>query len=509
MHNLGDFLRGLLSAAILMLHASAAERGPPPPSRQISLRRQVAFALCMQVFAVLVLLALFRQTLLGQALYGWLAVALAAWAIGTWQCWRIVIENFRLRSESEQAAGKLREQVGEQAALRERMEKALAAAQQACLDKTRFLAAASHDLRQPVHAISLFVAALKLEDFDSRAKYLVDRLDRSLAGLDELFNRLLDISRLDAGVITPAFKVFEALPIGQTLETRYGPLAQSKALRFKVRCPKGLFLHTDVELLIELIMNLLSNAFRYTERGGVLLAFRARANSVLVQVWDTGCGIPEDNLDLIFDEFVQLGNPSRDRRKGLGLGLAIVRRLCGILGCGLRVRSKQGKGSVFEIEVERSTSISALEYAAGDGKAPEQDPAGTLVLVVDDEIDILAAMEAILSSWGCYAILARSTDEALKYVDDSLRYPDVLITDHRLGHHKTSFDVVAAVSSVVPYRLPVIVISGESNSSLEREVLERGWTFMNKPVNAPHLRHALLRSLALGRQEFQTAASAT
>ncbi|WP_052452140.1 ATP-binding response regulator [Noviherbaspirillum autotrophicum] len=415
---------------------------------------------------------------------------------------QIVLENCRLRIESEQTSAQLRETAGAEAVLRERTEQALRVAEQACADKTRFLAAASHDLRQPVHAISLFVAALKLENFDTRAKYLVDRLDRSLAGLDELFNRLLDISRIDAGVITPSVRVFEAHPIGQTLETRFAPLAASKSLRFHVHCPKGLFLHTDAELLIELIMNLLSNAFRYTERGGVLLAFRARQDKVLVQVWDSGCGIPEDHLDRIFDEFVQLGNPSRDRRKGLGLGLAIVKRLSGILGCVLRVRSVPGKGSVFELEVARSTDITAADYAATQGEQAEHDLSGMLVLVVDDEIDILAAMEAILSSWGCYAILARSIDEALKYVDASLRYPDVLITDHRLGDHKTSFDAVRAVSSVVPYEIPVIVISGEANSALEREVQDMGWLFMNKPVNAASLYRALQQALAIGRKEF-------
>ncbi|HJV52270.1 MAG TPA: hybrid sensor histidine kinase/response regulator [Noviherbaspirillum sp.] len=415
---------------------------------------------------------------------------------------RIVLENCRLRFASEQAAAALRVKAMEEAALRSRTEQALDAAERACADKSRFLAAASHDLRQPVHAISLFVAALKLEDFDTRAKYLVDRLDRSLAGLDELFNRLLDISRIDAGVITPSIRVFEAQPIGQTLETRFAPLAAGKALRFRVHCPKGLFLHTDAELLIELIMNLLSNAFRYTERGGVLLAFRKRGNRVLVQVWDSGCGIPEEQLDRVFDEFVQLGNPSRDRRKGLGLGLAIVKRLAGILDFPLRVRSVPGKGSLFEIAVERSTDISTADYSATQAEQAEQDLSGMLVLVVDDEIDILAAMEAILSSWGCFAILARSIDEALKYVDSSLRYPDVLITDHRLGEHKTSFDVVRALSAVVPYEIPVIVISGEANSALEREVQDMGWLFMNKPVNAAALYRVLQRALAIGRKEF-------
>lgn len=415
---------------------------------------------------------------------------------------QIVLENCRLRFESEQAAETLRAHAEAETVLHDRTEQALKVAEQACADKTRFLAAASHDLRQPVHAISLFVAALKLENFDTRAKYLVDRLDRSLAGLDELFNRLLDISRIDAGVITPSARVFEAHPIGQTLETRFAPMAGNKALRFHVHCPKGLFLHTDAELLIELIMNLLSNAFRYTERGGVLLAFRPRQDRVLVQVWDTGCGIPDDNLDRIFDEFVQLNNPSRDRRKGLGLGLAIVKRLSGILDCPLRVRSTPGKGSVFEIEVARSTKLSAADYAATQAEQAEQDLSGMLVLVVDDEIDILAAMEAILSSWGCFAILARSIDEALKYVDSSLRYPDVLITDHRLGDHKTSFDVVRALSAVVPYEIPVVVISGEANSTLEREVQDMGWLFMNKPVNAAGLYHVLQQALAISRKEF-------
>ncbi|HZW19931.1 ATP-binding response regulator [Noviherbaspirillum sp.] len=408
---------------------------------------------------------------------------------------RLLQENSRLRLVSERMVAQLQDQVHRQSYACERVEEALTVAQQACLDKSRFLAAASHDLRQPMHAICLFLAALKSEAFETRSRYLLDRLDRSLAGLDDLFNRLLDISHLDAGLIVPTIKTVDATRIAQTLESRFVPVAAAKSLDFRVRCTHGLQLRTDPELLIELLTNLLSNAFRYTERGGILLAFRARRDSVLIQVWDTGCGIADDKIGIVFDEFVQLNNPARDRRKGLGLGLAIVKRLAEAMHHRLQVSSRPGQGSCFGLKVERVPGIAPMGYDITPAASPRTLLRGALVLVVDDEIDILSAMEAILDSWGCLSILARSIEEAEKYVESSLRFPDVVITDHRLENHRTSIDVNKAIAPLLPFEIPMIVISGESSPSLQNDILARGWFFMNKPVNAGRLHMTLSAAL--------------
>ncbi len=376
-------------------------------------------------------------------------------------------------------------------AARERAEQALGAARQAVRDKTRFLAAASHDLRQPVHAIGLFVGALKEEIRDGRGRYLVERLERSMAGLDELFNRLLDISRIDAGTIEPKLSAFAIVPLLQTLESRFAPMAASRHLRLRVHLPPPCTVRSDPALLTEILMNLLSNAFRYTERGGILVGTRRRGDRLWIQVWDTGLGIPPEQTGKIFDEFVQLGNSARDRRQGLGLGLAIVRRLAESLGSSVAVRSRPGRGSVFEVSVPLSADRPASptpEPLDGDTAALQ----GLLVLVVDDELDILVAMEALLVSWGCFVIVARSVAEARRHLDTTERFPDVLITDHRLGEDTSSRDVVATVTELVPVPVPVIVVSGDAGPTLEALVRDRGWSLLPKPVNPQRLRRLVV-----------------
>lgn len=438
-----------------------------------------------------------------------LGYALAAWtAILGWICHRLAARAADATSAEllyRRDAAALQEQLSRQTLALEKAKKALCIAEQACLDKTRFLAAASHDLRQPMHAITLFVAALKAENFEGRPRYLLDRLDRSIAGLDELFNRLLDLGRLDAGVITPAIKTFDARAMVETLESRFAPVAASKSLDFRIRCPEGLRLRSDPVLLVELVSNLLSNAFRNTCRGGVLLSLRECGDSLRIQVVDTGCGIPEQYFESIFDEFVQLNNPSRDRRKGSGLGLAIVKRLADVLGHRIVLRSRVDRGSCFELQMQSAPKESS-GMRETFARAQSSMLNGALALVVDDEADILAAMEAVLNSWGCHCITARSPSEAARYIDDSPRFPDVIITDHRLGNHLTSFDVVAAIAPLLAYEVPVIMISGECSPALEKEAQEMGYAFISKPVNAPRLYRAIEEALAKGSAAMEKAA---
>jgi two-component system, sensor histidine kinase len=431
------------------------------------------------------------ERILALALLGFLALYLVQGSRAARQMLEETQHDVLEDAENGITIAQLREKVMAETCARVRVEEALTQAVQACRDKSRFLAAASHDLRQPMHAITLFLGALKAEPFDSRPRYLLDRLDRSVAGLDDLFNRLLDISHLDAGLVEPTVRAIDASSLAQTLESRFLPVAAAKSIRFHVVCPTGLRLQSDPELLIELLSNLLSNAFRYTERGGVLLAFRRRGDHALVQVWDTGCGVAQENLGLIFEEFVQLNNPARDRRKGQGLGLAIVRRLANILGYPIEVRSRPGRGSVFEMRLACSLDACPAPFETMQPGGMTSTLKGALVLVVDDENDILGAMEAILASWGCLSILARSVEDAVKYVDNSPRYPDVIITDHRLAADQDSTDVATALASLLPGEIPIIVVSGEADPLLEKEIAGRGWMFMSKPVNPSRL-HAVI-----------------
>jgi len=402
----------------------------------------------------------------------------------------------RAMSDAAAQAGSLRASLARaEDAARQAREDALAA-HQAVEDRNRFLAAASHDLRQPVHAIGLFVGALKEEIRDGRARYLIDRLDRSMLGLDELFHRLLDLSRLDAGAVEPRISVFAIGPMLQTLESRFVQVAEQRGLRLRVRPPPPCAVRTDPALLIEILMNLLSNAFRYTERGGIVLGARRRGDRLLIQVWDTGPGIAADAQEAIFREFVQLGRSTRDRRHGLGLGLAIVRRLAGLLDCPVRVRSRPGRGSVFEISVPASAEPVAAPPPGAPVPAPDALQ-GMLVLVVDDEMDILVGMEAILASWGCFVILARTVDEARRHLSEAQRFPDLLITDHRLADGHTSEDVAAVLAEQVPVPVPVIVLSGDVGAPLMQRARARGWSLLGKPVNPERLR-ALATRLTAG-----------
>jgi len=374
----------------------------------------------------------------------------------------------------------------------ERVEAALAAARRAADERMRFLAAASHDLRQPVHAIGLFVSALRDEVPEGRARYLIDRLERSMSGLDELFNRLLEIARLDSGKITPTISTFAIAPMLQTLESRFAAVAERRGLRFRVHAPPH-WVRSDPALLIEILMNLLSNAFRYTERGGILLGTRRCGDRLSIQVWDTGVGIERRDTAAIFDEFVQLERSPRRPRQGLGLGLAIVRRIGEVLDCPVSVRSRPGVGSVFQVSVPRVAEPPAASEA---GPATDVPLDGLLVLVVDDDMDILVGMEASLASWGCFVLLARTVEETRRHLTLAERFPDLLITDHRLAGSETSEDVVAALRELVPMPVPVLVVSGDADPELELRVRSRGWSWMNKPANPERLRTLVAQAVS-------------
>ncbi len=403
-------------------------------------------------------------------------VFLAASLVFAGNIHRTLVESLRLRFENLELVGELRRQK--------------AIAESANQAKSRFLAAASHDLRQPLHALGLFVDALKSAGDEAARGRLLERVDDALEALGKLFDALLDISRLDAGVVEARREHFPLAPLLRKLEGEFRAVAEARGLRLGV-LSTTLAVESDPLLLERILRNLLANALRYTERGGVVLGARRRGGAVCIEVWDSGCGIDAEGLGRIFDEFAQLQNPERDRSKGLGLGLAIVRRLCALLGHDIAVQSRPGRGSVFRVRVPRGQ--------AGDGGAPRfaAPPEvlalqGLRVLVIDDESAILEAMGALLTAWGCEVWLAESAEAAVAQLADGPA-PAVILADLRLRGGRTGIEAITALRGHYGEEIPALLLSGDTAPERLQLAREAGLPMLHKPVKPARLRAFLQR----------------
>ncbi len=365
-------------------------------------------------------------------------------------------------------------------------EAARARAEQADLAKSRFLAAASHDLRQPLHALSLFSATLRELELDTREREVVEQIYRNIDSLEELFDELLDISKLDAGYIRPTLVDFPVQRVLDALKTRYTALADEKALAFVVRSSQAT-LKSDPALLERVLGNLVANAIRYTHAGGILVACRKRGASLLVQVWDTGIGIPSEQQERIFEEFFQLGNPERDRRNGLGLGLPIARRITRLLDSEVELHSRLGRGSVFAIRIPLGDpSVIAQPVAelavAGDALA------GRCVLVIDDEAAIRHGMHELLTQWGCTSLEAASTEQALELLSIRGAVPELVLADYRLAGNKNGAAAVRLLRERFGPSLPALLITGDTGPDRLLEAKQSGLHVLHKPVRPAQLR---------------------
>lgn len=371
-----------------------------------------------------------------------------------------------------------------------------AAADEANIAKSRFLASASHDLRQPVHALGMFVGALRGCAMDDEARRLVDHIERSVSATDSLFTSLLDISRLDAGVIQSHPCAFPIQALLERVCGDYSADADRKGVRL-VLCPSSLIVESDPVLIERILRNIVSNAVRYTDRGRVLVGCRRRGAQARVEIWDTGRGIPPDQQERVFQEFYQLGNPERDRTKGLGLGLAIVRRLTKMLDCPLTLRSEPGRGSVFEFGIPRAAEVRAPVFPAPEAAAPPVAAAG-LVLVLDDEQAIREAMRSLLTSWGFTVIAAGSGAEMLAQIATCPDRPVLIICDYRLRGDENGIDVIQLLQSEYNEDIPAMLITGDSAPDRLAEAQESGFLLLHKPVANSRLRAAIGHLLRLG-----------
>ncbi|MBC2657327.1 PAS-domain containing protein [Pseudomonas sp. MSSRFD41] len=361
--------------------------------------------------------------------------------------------------------------------------------------KTRFLAAVSHDLMQPLNAARLFSAALSHQEdgLSAEAQQLVQHLDSSLRSAEDLISDLLDISRLENGKITPDRKPFVLNELFDTLGTEFKVLAQEQGLQFRVR-GSHLRIDSDSKLLRRVLQNFLTNAFRYA-KGPVLLGVRRRGDSLSLEVWDRGPGIPLDKQQVIFEEFKRLDSHQTRAEKGLGLGLAIADGLCRVLGHPLQVRSWPGKGSVFSVSVPlaRSGTVAPGKVAESNGQSLN----GGQVLCLDNEDSILIGMNSLLRRWGCQVWTARNREECAALLKEGIR-PQLALVDYHLDDGETGTEVMAWLRTQLGEPVPGVVISADGRPEMVAQVHAAGLDYLAKPVKPAALRALLSRHLPLG-----------
>lgn len=354
--------------------------------------------------------------------------------------------------------------------------------------KSRFVAVASHDLRQPLHAIGLYVEALRAHAQSDESRHLVGQIAIAVTGLQDLIHALLDISRLDAGSVQPQLVDFPIDRLLTKMQAHYCDAARAKGIALRV-APSSAWVRGDPLLLERILSNLVSNAVRYTRQGKILLGCRRRGNAVHIQVWDTGIGIPSDQQRLIFEEFYRGAAPGLENEKGFGLGLAIVERLARLLGYTLDLRSSEGRGSVFVVAVPRAASTGRVEEPIEPVHVPSSIH-GAGVLVVDDDPQALRATRALLEEWGCRVWTAASGAEARAWLaaGDS-PHVDVIVSDYRMPG-ETGIEMLERVRRHLP-DVPGIVVTADSSDAAQEAVHGRGYPLLQKPVRPAKLRALL------------------
>jgi len=366
-------------------------------------------------------------------------------------------------------------------------------AEKANIAKTKFLAAASHDLRQPLHAMGLFLGILEDKVEKEEQKAIVQKTQKSSEALNDLLDSLLDISKLDAGVVQVDSKPFPVNNLLVSLKDEFAVSASEKHLKIRFVETK-LWLDSDYRIVERIMRNLISNAIRYTHSGGIVVGCRRIEGKLLLAVYDTGIGINEDDIQIIFDEFHQLHNPERDRSRGLGLGLAIVKRLAKLINMPLWTKSVQGVGSSFGLIMPRYENTSA-QVSLTDTTKSNAVFDGICVLVIDDEEAVRESLTELLRSWHCEVIASASGAEAVRMIENVSVRPDIILADYRLRDNETGIDVIQRVNSLYSdSEIPAIIITGDTAPDRIKEVESSGYKILNKPVSPVVLRALLAES---------------
>jgi signal transduction histidine kinase/ActR/RegA family two-component response regulator len=373
------------------------------------------------------------------------------------------------------------------------------AAERASRAKTRFLAAASHELRQPLHALGLFVEALRQRTTDPGVREVVDKVRATTGALGEMFDTLLDMSRLDAGAVEPSIVEFAVGPLLERLHAELTPQARATGIDLRT-VPTRLVVRSDPILLRRIVQNLLSNALRYTGRGRVLVGCRRSRTHVRIEVHDTGPGIPLAQQEAIFGEFVRLAGDEGGggAAQGLGLGLSIVQKMAALLGHPVALASQPGRGSTFAVTVPRGR-LPATESA--DSSPTPLDLTARRILAIDDDPEILEATRRLLEQWGCRVAVASSLEDVAEGLDALGAPPDAVVADHRLAGDVTGFDVIAAVRRHSDRAVPAVVVTGNTDPDAVAAIRAHGFPLLSKPVAPARLRAALAELIDAASRE--------
>lgn len=369
-------------------------------------------------------------------------------------------------------------------------------AESATLAKSRFLAAASHDLRQPSHALGMFVARLGQLPMEPQMRQLVDNLELSVQAMQDLLDGLLDLSRLDSGNVAVRMSAVDLNDLLASVRSALQNTAEAKGLRLRIR-PTALWANSDALLLQRMLLNLVINAIRYTEQGTVLVACRPLADGqgVRIEVRDSGIGIPTEHHEDIFKEFYQLANRAGDRNFGLGLGLNIVQRSAALLGHQITLRSQVGCGTRFSILLQRCAPGTAQASATNEALLPTPgDVSGLQLLLIEDNANAREAVQELLQSWGCRVHAAANLAQALQLLQDQ-GVPDVILSDYHLGASETGIACIDRLRAQAGIVIPACLMSGETHEDFLQEVKRAGLPLLHKPVRPAKLRSLLRRML--------------
>lgn len=396
-----------------------------------------------------------------------------------------VVESIHLRLRNQALIEALTQQ-------KEIAQRAKNQAEQANRDKTRFMATASHDLRQPVQALEFFSAALSLELQAHPSRALADNIRATGRELGDLLDALLDFSQADMSIVQPVVRDFAVAELMHRLSEEFTIQSAAHGLRYRV-VHSTAWVRSDPVLLERILRNLLTNAIKYTRTGKILLGCRRVADGLRIEVHDTGVGIALDQQANIFGEFIQLENPERDRRKGLGLGLAIVDNLARALGHGLTLRSTPKRGSVFGVTV--ALGVPQALSAETEWIASQNQDQGALIVLVDDDIKIRESTTKLLENWGYAVIAADSAADALAMLQTSGRLPDVLLVDYRLREERTGLQAIHDIREYCGHPVPCAIMTGDTEAANADAAKALGIPLLNKPLPAAKLRRLITNLL--------------
>ena len=355
--------------------------------------------------------------------------------------------------------------------------------------KSLFLASASHDLRQPLNAMQMYIAALQSKVKDKEILRIIEDINSVSISTARLLNALLDVSELEVGAIKPRFESFSVNNMLISIFQSFLPLAKDKGLNFRV-VPSSLYVRSDPALLERILGNFMSNAIRYTNKGSVLIGCRKRGDKVVIEVWDTGCGISDDQMSLIYEDFYQIENKERDRGKGLGLGLALAKRLSESLEHKIVSKSTFGSGSCFSVLV--NIGEKTVDENQDESFMNIMNLSGANILLVEDDMDVLKATKQLLESWGCKVKTARNKDEVMNFIKENpYDNPDIILADNRLPGDASGIDITYLIQEKLQASIPCVIMTGDVERNHVQSIIDQGFPVLLKPIQTAKFRAML------------------